>query len=137
MKIDNAPQDHSTTYAGHNKLLYGVNESGEYSTVQSTGWKVEEIVTTMAVDEIQRIIDEAKANVEAGLTSPLEYFMAEKRMDVIMLSQATGLFQWRIRRHFKPHIFQRLSSSLLLRYCEVLGITEQELRNYSGKDTHE
>lgn len=130
MKIDNAPQDNSSTYAGHTKLLYGVNESGEYTTVQSTGWQVENTVTLLAVDEINRIAAEIKQRVLQGQTSPLEYFMAEKRMDVLMLSQTVGMFQWRVRRHFRPEIFRKLNSSILIRYCEVLGIDETTLRNF-------
>lgn len=130
MKIDTAPQDNSATYAGHTKLLYGVNEKGEYGTVQSTGWQVENTVTLLAVDEINRITAEIRERVLQGKTSPLEYFMAERRMDVVMLAQTVGMFQWRVRRHFRPEIFRKLNTSLLSRYCDVLGIDEATLRNF-------
>ena len=134
MEIDKAPQDNSSTYAGHTKLLYGVKGNGEYTTVQSTGWQVEEIVTTLAVDEIERQVAEALERLKSGQTSPLEYFMLQRRMDLPMLSQATGLFQWRIRRHFRPAVFRRLKPSLLARYCDVLGIDENTMRYFNGSD---
>jgi hypothetical protein len=48
-------------------------------------------------------------------------------MDVPLLSQATGLWRWRVRRHFKPHVFARLPLSLWRRYADALGITVEVL----------
>ena len=50
------------------------------------------------------------------------------RMDVPLLSQVTGLWQLRIRRHFRPDIFQSLSSGLLKRYGDAMGLTVEQLK---------
>ena len=49
-------------------------------------------------------------------------------MDVPLLSQVTGLWQLRIRRHFRPDIFQSLSSGLLKRYGDAMGLTVEQLK---------
>ena len=64
----------------------------------------------------------------AGRTSALEYHMYKARMDVPLLAQTTGLWQWRIRRHFRPAIFAGLSPALLARYACVMGITVEQLQ---------
>ena len=49
------------------------------------------------------------------------------RMDVALLSQATGLWRWRIRRHFRPEVFARLAPSLKRRYAEALDLSVEAL----------
>lgn len=56
--------------------------------------------------------------------------MYRYRMDEPALSQITGLWQWRVRRHFRPEIYRRLSTSVLARYAEAFGLTVDELRRY-------
>jgi hypothetical protein len=54
--------------------------------------------------------------------------MYAKRMDIALLSQTTGIWQWRIRRHFRPTIFAQLSDKTLSRYAEALGLTLAQLK---------
>ena len=54
--------------------------------------------------------------------------MVYRRMDVALLSQTSGIFQWRIRRHFKPSVYSRLPDRLLQRYSEALGLDVATLR---------
>jgi hypothetical protein len=55
--------------------------------------------------------------------------MYKARMDLALLSQTTGLWRWRIRRHFKPEVFSRLPRSLRERYSAALGVTLADLEN--------
>jgi hypothetical protein len=63
----------------------------------------------------------------AGEASPLEYHMYRARMNVALLSQTTGIWRWRVRRHFHPGAFARLSPPLRRRYAEALGIPVEAL----------
>lgn len=121
------PQEGNVTLGGHRKALYARGADGKMHIVQSTGWEVEEIVTRQAVDDLNRLADDARQRVAAGRTSALEYHMHKARMDVPLLAQVTGLWQWRIRRHFRPALFARLSPSLLARYADAMGLTVAQL----------
>jgi len=121
------PQEGNATLGGHRKALYARGGDGRLHIVQSAGWEVEEIVTRQAVDDLDRLAEEARRRVVAGLTSPLEYHMYKSRMDVAMLGQITGLWQWRIRRHFHPARFARLAPPLLARYADAMGLTVDQL----------
>ncbi len=116
------PQDNSNTYGGHRKLLYATDNQGNYSGVQSSGWEAEAIATNMALDLLQQQQEDAWRRVESGDTAVLEYYMAYRRMDVALLAQTSGFFQWQIRRHFRPAIYQRLNDKQLARYSEALGL---------------
>lgn len=116
------PQDNSHTYGGHRKLLYATDAAGDIVGVQSTGWEAETIATETALDLFVQQQQSAWQRAQRGETSALEYYMVYRRMDMPLLAQVTGLFQWRIRRHFRPAVYVRLPDRLLLRYSEALGL---------------
>ena len=121
------PQEGNRSLAGHRKAVYAVAEDGRLRLVPSLGWEVEEIVTRQAVEDLERRAEEARSRVLAGESSPLEYHMYRARMDVELLSQTTGLWRWRVRRHLKPVVFQRLPLALKARYAEALGVAVEVL----------
>jgi hypothetical protein len=89
---------------------------------------VDETVTLQALDRIHEQTEEARARVQAGESSPLEYWMYAQRLDLPQLSQVSGYWQWRIRRHFRPEIFARLPEKILQNYAWVMGITVEQLK---------
>jgi len=128
MDINNVPQDNSETYANMKKAIYAKDKDGKMQTVGSTGWDVEEIATKAALEDIEKSIHDAYEEVRAGRKSPLYYHMFDARMDLLVLAQSTGFFQWTIKRHFKPEVFRKLSEKKLLEYCDVLGKTVDEIK---------
>lgn len=128
MRDSEVPQEGNSTLGGHRKAMYARGADGKLHIVQSAGWEVEEIVTKQAVDDLLRLTENARQRVLAGQTSPLEYHMYRVRMDVPLLSQASGIWQWRIRRHFRPAVFAGLSASLLTAYADAMGMTVDQLK---------
>jgi hypothetical protein len=128
MRIDQVPQDGRPEYGGERRALYAVDDGGHYTTVPSAGWRADEIVNQQAVEEYARLAAEALQRARAGLSSPLEFHMYDRRMEVPSLAQATGLWQWRVRRHLRPAVFAKLSEALRLRYAEALGVAPDALR---------
>ena len=122
------PQDGNSTLDGHRKAVYARGADGKLHLVQSAGWEVEEIVTRQAVDDLKRLAEDARQRVIAGQTSPLEFHMHRVRMDVPLLAQASGIWQWRVRRHFRPEVFARLSPAVLGRYAEAMGLSVEQLK---------
>lgn len=122
------PQEGNSTLGGHRKALYARGGDGKLHIVQSAGWEVEEIVTRQAIDDLLRLTEEARQRVLSGQTSALEYHMYRVRMDVPLLSQASGIWQWRIRRHFRPAVFASLSPALLARYADAMGLSIEQLK---------
>ena len=121
------PQDNSSTYAGLRKLLYAVDENGRYTGVPSSGWDAESFATETAVSELERLRLDAWRRARNGETSALEYHMYANRMEPDTLAATTGLWRWRIRRHFNPKRFARLSTRLLTRYADAMGIGVEQL----------
>lgn|SRR5512138_2960121 len=128
MDVNEVPQEGNRTLGNHRKVMYARDADGRMVIVPSRGSEVDEAVTLQAVERMNNLAEQARARVLAGQTSPLEYWMWAKRMDVPLLSQVSGIWQWRIRRHFRPEIFARLSPRLLQRYGDALGLTIDALR---------
>lgn len=128
MDVDAVPQEGNRTMGGHKRAMYARDKDGRIIIVASRGGEVDETVTLQALERIHEQTEEAKARVQAGRSSPLEYWMYAQRLDLPQLSQVTGFWQWRIRRHFDPQRFTKLSPDILERYAHVMGITVEQLK---------
>jgi hypothetical protein len=127
--LDAVPQEGNATLDGHAKLMYARDAQGRIVTTTSRGWEAEEIVTRHAVDALVEQAQAARGRVAAGLASPLEYWMYARRMDLALLSQTSGFWQWRVRRHLQPRHFAALSTAQLARYADALGLSIQRLQD--------
>jgi len=128
MDISDVPQEGNRTLGPHRKALYAKDASGRMVLVASKGSEVDEAVTLQAVHRLQVFSDSARLRCMAGQTAPLEVWMWTQRMDLALLSQVTGIWQWRIRRHFRPQVFARLKPAMLQRYAQALGIRVEQLQ---------
>jgi hypothetical protein len=128
MDVNDVPQEGNRTLGSHRKALYAKDASGKMVLVASRGSEIDETVTLQAVHRMTALAEDARARVLAGQTSLLEYWMCARRMDVALLSQVSGVWQWRIRRHFQPQHFKQLPPRLLARYAEALGLTTLQLQ---------
>lgn len=130
MKKSEVPQDKSNLEsASFKELCYAVDENGEYTTAQSTGWTPKTIALDNAIEDINERVEEAKKRVINNQTSPIEYYMELHKMDLGILASYVGLWKWRVKRHFKPKIFKRLSQKTLQKYANVFEISIAQLKN--------
>lgn len=127
MKQDEVPQFETKAMNGEGKALYALDAAGNYTVVRSAGWEAEDIVLEQAIAECERLAADAFARAKRGETGALEYHMYKKRMDVVVLAQSTGYFQWRVKRHLKAGAFEKLSPDVQQRYSDALGMSAREL----------
>ena len=130
MKIKEIPQDNIKTLGGEKKALYALDENGHYTTATTTGWEVEEIVLLDALADYDRKAEEARQRVLKNRTSPIEYFMYIRHMDLTTLAQAMGLFKWQVKRHLKPEIFRKLHEPVLQQYADLFRIPIRALLHF-------
>lgn len=130
MKKEEIPQDKSNLEsADFKELCYAVDSEGNYTTANSTGWDPKTIALDNAIQDIKERVEKAKQKVLANQTSPIEYYMELNKMDPSILSSYSGIWKWKIKRHFKPSVFQKLSNKTLEKYAEVFEISIEELKN--------
>ena len=127
MKRADVPQDGRPEYGGERRALYALDERGHYTVAPSAGWTADATVNDLACEEYARLAAAALQRARAGETSPLEFHMDDRRMEVESLAPTVGLWRWRVRRHLKPRVFAALPAALLARYADALGIPVSRL----------
>lgn len=133
MKKSEVPQDRSSISDMNQKeLCYAVDENGNYTTALSAGWEPKTIALDNALEEIKERTEAARQEVINGTASPVLYFMELNKMDVGILAGYVGMWQWRVKRHFKPGVFKKLQTKVLAKYAEAFDITVDELKNFKG-----
>ncbi|VEB21804.1 hypothetical protein [Avibacterium volantium] len=120
MELNEIPQDDSRIFRGQKKIIYAT-QNGHYQPSTSTGWQTEEFATHQAVDTLNELTEQALQAVKKGEKSVLYYLMYKYRFDEQSLAQATGFWQWQIKRHFRPEIWEKLSQKKLEKYARVFG----------------
>lgn len=130
MKKNEVPQDESKLETANiREMYYAVDENGEYTTELSTGWDPKTIALNNALKAIEERVEAAKNRVLDNETSPLEYYMELHKMDVPILASYVGLWKWRVKRHFKPSVFKKLSTKTLQKYANIFEISIEELKH--------
>lgn len=133
MKESEVPQDKGRFEAlNMRELCYATDEDGNYKTALSAGWKPKEIALDTALEDIKERTEEARQAVAQGKLSPIAYYMELNKMDLPVLAGYVSMWQWRVKRHFKPAVFSRLNNKLLGKYADAFNITIDELKNFKG-----
>jgi hypothetical protein len=133
MKESEVPQDKSNIQSlNMRELCYATDDKGNYTTALSSGWEPKTIALNNALEDIKERTEEARQQVINGQASPVVYFMELSKMDIGILAGYVGMWQWRIKRHFKPKVFAGLSDKVLQKYATAFLITTDELKNFKG-----
>ncbi len=134
MKKQDVPQDMSALGKITKEVCYATDESGKYTTQLSDGWDVKITALDKAWEEIDDRVKAAKQKVSNGEASPLLFFMEKGLMDLKLLAEYTGFWQWQVKRHLKPDVFKSLSDKKLQKYAEVFNISVNDLQNMNFND---
>ena len=134
MKKEEVPQDLSALGKITKEVCYATDETGKYTTQLSKGWDVKITALDKAWEEIDDRVDIAKQKVLSGEASPLLFFMEKGLMDVKLLAEYTGFWQWQVKRHLKPDVFKSLADKKLQKYAEVFNVSVNDLQNMNFND---
>ncbi|MBK0369524.1 hypothetical protein [Flavobacterium agrisoli] len=131
MEKENVPQhDPNLSKKDLKELVYATDENGNYTTALSTGWEPKAIALSNAIDDIKERAEEAKLKVKRGEVSPICYYMELHKMDLSILAGYVEMWKWRVKRHFKPAVFAKLSDKTLQKYATAFDISLAELKNF-------
>ncbi|ANH82696.1 hypothetical protein A8C56_18465 [Niabella ginsenosidivorans] len=133
MKKEEIPQDNGALGKIAKEVTYVVDDKGNYSTGQSTGWEVKTEALNIAWHDVEEKVEAAKQKVLNGEASPILYFMEKRIMDLNILASYTGYWKWTIKKHLKPSGFQKLSEDKLKKYAALFEVSVEELKNPFNK----
>lgn len=128
MKKEEIPQDKSALDSVTKELCYAVDQNGNYVTGLSTGWEVKASALDVAWKDIDQRIESIQQRIRNQEISPLAYFMEARLMDFQILAAYSGFWEWQIKRHLKPQVFNRLSQRQLEKYAKAFQVSVEELK---------
>jgi hypothetical protein len=127
MKIDDVPQDRGMISDDRREICYAVDEDDRYVLAQSAGWEAKNIANDQAWKIIRQQVADTLEKIEAGELSPLAFHMVKNQMNVGLLAKYVRIHQWRVKRHLKPKVFNKLKPSVLNKYAEIFEIGVEQL----------
>jgi len=135
MRETDVPQDGGLNQ-GLKEITYAVAENGRYVVVPSLGWEPKNIANAQAWDVISEDIRNQARRVREGELSPLAYHLARNLMTAGLAASYVRLPRWRVKRHLKPSVFNRLKPEILQRYADLLGLSLAELNQIPLADVN-
>jgi hypothetical protein len=127
MRERDVPQDGGLNQ-GLREITYAVDENGRYMGVPSLGWEPKNIANAQAWEVIAEDIHTQARLVRDGKRSPLAYHSARHLMTVGLIASYVRLPRWRVKRHLKPSVFNRLKPEILQRYADLFGLTLAQIK---------
>jgi hypothetical protein len=128
MKKEDVPQDLGALGKITKEVCYATDASGKYTTQLSNGWDVKTTALDTAWQQVEERITAAKQKVLNNEASPILFFMEKGLMDIQILAGYTGFWQWQVKRHLKPDVFNALSDKKLQNYADVFNVTIPDLK---------
>jgi hypothetical protein len=128
MKKEDVPQDLGALGKITKEVCYATDESGKYTTQLSDGWAIKTTALDTAWRDIEVRIVAAKQKVLNNEASPILFFMEKALMDIEILAGYAGFWQWQVKRHLKPDVFNQLSDKKLQKYADAFNISIHDLK---------
>ncbi|GAB3932721.1 hypothetical protein [Mucilaginibacter myungsuensis] len=128
MKKEHVPQDLSALGKLTKEVCYATDENGRYVTELSSGWHVKASALDATWDDIKERVAVARQQVLDGKASPVLFFMEHRLMNLKLVADYTGFWQWQIKRHLKPDVFNQLSETKLQKYADAFNTTIADLK---------
>lgn len=126
MKQQDVPQQKGLL-AGTREVAYAIDSNGSYKLEHSVGWEAKDIALRQAWEAIEEQVVDVIGEIKTGKKSPLAYHMINNQMDETLLAQYSGIARWRVKRHMKPSVFNKLNKATLHLYSTVFNMNVEEL----------
>jgi hypothetical protein len=129
MEENQNPVYKDKAYGQYRELSYSYQVGGNFEKTVGYHGETDRLILQQAWDLFNERIEEAKQRVLAGKASPVVYYMEKNLLDPLNLSMMAGISLWRVKWHFRPGAFRRLSESTLQKYATAFNITLDQLKN--------
>ncbi len=127
MKVEDVPQDRGMMGDEVYEVCYAVDKKGRYQLTPSIGWEPKNITNDQAWEIIHGQVHDVLKKIDQGRLSPLAFHMVNNQMNVGLLAKYMGMSRWRVRRHLKPAVFNKLKPAIRKQYADILGLSVDQV----------
>jgi len=116
-------------YGQYRELLYSTYKDGKFEKTVGYHDEADRVILQQAWDLFKERIEASRQRVIAGKISPIDYYMEKNLLDPLGLSMMAGISLLRVKWHFRPKAFKRLSEKTLEKYARAFNISVEQLKN--------
>ena len=120
-------KDIKVEYKERELVLYAEKEDKSYGEVVTGSYVMKHYLDDYYYKQ-KNLAKELHAELEKGKISPVYYYMLMQDMGIGDLAKRIGISKRKLRRHFRPELFEKLDQETLDKYAMVFGIGVEELR---------
>ena len=128
MEENSNPVYKDERHGKYREMLYYYQEDGNFEKKVGYHGEPDRIILQQAWDMFNDRIEEARKKVLSGKASPIVYYMEKIITDPLNLSMMAGIPIWKVKMHFKPWFFKRMSEKDQKKYAEAFNITVEQLK---------
>jgi hypothetical protein len=115
-------------YGKYREMLYSSYKEGKFEKEVGFHGEADRVILEQAWDLFKERIEDARQRVLAGKASPVVYYMEKNLLDPLGLSMMAGISLLRVKWHFRPNAFKRLSDNTLGKYAKAFNISIEQLK---------
>jgi hypothetical protein len=116
-------------YTYNRELFYHFDKEKGFTKAADYQNNSNQVIIKQSWDAAEERLNEVRQKVEAGILSPVSYYMEKRLLEVPMLAAYMEIGAWRVKRHLKPKVFKKLSRATLKKYADIFDISVEELTN--------
>ena len=106
---------------GQEIVLFVEKEDETYAPVQSGSYITENFLDDF-LQKKENLAKQLKEELNKGNISPVYYYMVLQDMGPGDLAKRVGISQRKLKKHFRPEVFAKLSEKMLGKYEVVFGV---------------
>jgi hypothetical protein len=107
-------------------ILYVEKEDGTFGPVQTGSYLTKNFLDDYE-SKRKHLEESLRAELKAGRTSPIHYYMVLEDLTLSELSARVNLRQSKVKKHLEPKHYQSLKINVLEKYAEVFNISVPDL----------
>ena len=114
-------------------VLYAEKEDESYGSMVTGSFAAKHYLDDYYAKQ-KNLEKELRADLEKGKISPVFFFMTMLDMGLGDLAKRIGISKRKLKKHFTPEGFAKISEELLWKYALVFGVTVEELKGLVKSD---
>jgi hypothetical protein len=119
------------------KMVYTISEDGQQTYIAPAGVSKKIATIKQVGNETNDLLDDIEARIKAGELSPIAYYLEKNRMTIETLAELMEKWQWQVRKHLEPKVFNDLHSSIIQQYAHIFNITVDKLLHFGETENGE
>ena len=108
-------------------ILFAEKDDKTYGAIKSGSYVVKHFLSDFYLKK-ENLEKALREELKKGNISPVFYYMLLQDMGPGDLAKRVGISKRKLRKHFRPDAFAKLSEAMLQKYAIVFGVTVEQIK---------